>query len=195
MSQSKRNVTINFPPDFISACHSRTFFLSVIFRLWLNCFVVCLKDDVVTLSTQYTKFLHVQLIVPKCALKFSAEMKIFTRKFVLDSVMLSTYYFINYYSSNLLTFVQNTFKKIIEQVVLKCYSWFEHGFKNRNSLKEWKIDIQVCVRYGLPLLENVCNAEKQAKLKTQNFLYGNTFIEIQYITKTFIVNALECGDF
>lgn len=51
-------------------------------------------------------------------------MKIFTRKFVLDSSMLSTYYVINYYSSNLLTLVQNTFKKqLLEQVLLNNLAW------------------------------------------------------------------------
>lgn len=80
---------MNLLPDFSSACHSPTFFLSVIFRVRLNNFVVCLKDDIVMLSTQYTEFLDVQLIVEKCVLKFSAELKIFTRKFVLDSGMLS----------------------------------------------------------------------------------------------------------
>lgn len=135
ISQSKRNVTINFCPDFISACHSPTFFLSVIFRVRLNLFLVCLKGNVVTLSTQYTEILGVHLIVRKCALQFSAEMRIFTRRFVLDSSMLSTYYVINYYSSNLLALVQNNLKKLEQALHNNLASpWIQKA--ETDSLKE-----------------------------------------------------------
>lgn len=51
------------------------------------------------------------------------------------------------------------------------------------------------MRYGLPLLEIVCNAEKQATLRTAKTFSMGTLFKKNYITKTFIANALECGGF